>query len=492
MFPHRSLNSRRLLLRLRVFYLFRYFLFLLAYCVAFASLSFSQSRVETSREVPSSLSQTQLSFAPLVNVVRPSVVNVYAARVVQQRRSPFAGDPFFEQFFNFHRRTRPRIDRSLGSGVIVGSDGIIVTNTHVIRNADEVKVALYDGREFDARILFTDDESDLAILSLSGDESFTPLPLGDSENLEVGDLVLAVGNPFGVGQTVTSGIISALARSQGAVDDFGYFIQTDASINPGNSGGALVDMTGNLVGINTSIFTRSGGSNGIGFAVPSNMVRVALDSVEAGSDTLIRPWIGARFTEVTSEIAQALGLDRPRGALVEDVLDGSPAAKAGLKSGDVVLEFDSKTVPHMQSLGYRLATAGIGRKIQLNILSNNSEQTIELALDSPPEIPLRDIRVLEARSPFQGATIANLSPKLAIEQGMDALRTGVLVLSVSRGSTASRLGIRQGDILLTINDIDITSTSQLSDYLSPGLFGSSQFTGFSVDRNGRILTRALR
>lgn len=441
--------------------------------------------------VPQDAQQVRYSYAPLVKKIAPAVVNVYAARRVQQQRSPFASDPFFEQFFGpnaFGRRQQKRTARSLGSGVIIGADGIVITNHHVIKGADEVKVALSDGREFEAEIVLVDKESDLAVLRMATKEQFPTVEIGDSDQLEVGDIVLAIGNPFGVGQTVTSGIVSALARSQGGVNDFGFFIQTDASINPGNSGGALVDMAGNLIGVNTAIFSKSGGSNGIGFAVPSNMVRVVLDSVRSGSTSFLRPWMGVDFQTVTSEISESLGMSRPSGALVAGVAQESPASAAGLVPGDVVLELDGKPVEHVNALGYRLATAGIGREVELVVLSRNKRRTLKIALAPAPEKPPRDALVLENRSPFRGATIANLSPRVAMELELPTSSRGVVVTAVGNGSTAQRLRIRPKDIILELNDEIVSDTRQL-DELTKQRFRSWRFT---IERGGRRFTRTVR
>ena len=287
--------------------------------------------------VPQSAAQIKLSFAPIVKEAAPAVVNVYARRVVAQRQvSPFFNDPFFRRFFGDQGgfgAPRQRVERSLGSGVIISSDGIIITNHHVIKDADEVRVALADRREFDCDIVLDDERTDLAVLRIKdGSGDFPHLKFGDSDKLEVGDIVLAIGNPFGVGQTVTQGIVSAVARTHVGVSDYQFFIQTDASINPGNSGGALVDMSGNLVGINSAIYSRSGGSNGIGFAIPVNMVKLIADAARHGG-TVRRPWIGASMQAVTADIAEGMGLDRPRGVLVTRIAKASPAAKAGLKVG---------------------------------------------------------------------------------------------------------------------------------------------------------------
>ena len=442
------------------------------------------------RQVPESREQIRFSYAPLVKQIAPSVVNVYAARQVQQRRSPFAGDPFFERFFgrDFGGRPRQRISQSLGSGVIIGSDGIVITNHHVIENADEVKVALSDGREYAAQISLIDKKSDLAVLIIDADVDLPAVELGDSEELEVGDLVLAIGNPFGVGQTVTSGIVSALARSQNGVNDFGFFVQTDASINPGNSGGALVDMQGRLIGVNTAIFSRSGGSNGIGFAVPSNMVRVVLDSVRKGSDTVLRPWVGASFQSVTADIAESLGMPRPSGALIAGLTPEGPAEQAGLRVGDVILSIDGKAVPHMDALGYRLATAGTGRTVEITVLSKNSTRTLSFELAEPPEVPLRDVRRLEGRSPFRGATVANLSPRLVQEYELDTGNKGVVILSVDRRSPAARFGFRAKDVIVSINDQEIIDTEMLDDLTSRRTNG----WGYVISRGGKLYRQYVR
>ncbi|TIX04659.1 MAG: trypsin-like serine protease, partial [Mesorhizobium sp.] len=288
------------------------------------------------KRVPFGREEVQLSFAPLVKQTAPAVVNVYASQTAKLR-SPFDGDPFFEEFFG---RSQPRAQSSLGSGVLVDPTGIVVTNFHLIKDADQVKVATADGREFDSKVLLKDETLDLAVLKISADKPFPVVAIGDSDALEVGDLLLAIGNPFGVGQTTTSGIVSALARSHIGVSDSSFFIQTDAAINPGNSGGALINMGGQLVGINTAIYSRSGGSIGIGFAIPSNMVRAFADAAKAGRDFFERPYIGAEFERVTPQIAESLGMETSTGALVSTVEEAGPAATAGLKPGDVVLSLN--------------------------------------------------------------------------------------------------------------------------------------------------------
>src|ERR1700704_7051296 len=281
------------------------------------------------RVVPSSPRQCTMSYAPIVKRVAPAVVNVYAAKLVENR-NPLLDDPIFRRFFGNPGGSREQIQRSLGSGVVIDPSGFVVTNNHVIEGADQVKVSFPDKREFEAEIVLKDARSDLAVLRI-GDkrERFTAIDLGDSDALQVGDVVLALGNPFGVGQTVTHGIVSAVARTQVGITDYQFFIQTDAAINPGNSGGALVDLSGRLVGINTAIFSRSGGSQGIGFAIPANMVRVVVASAKTGGSTVKRPWLGAQLQAVTPEIADSLGLQRPAGALGASIARRTRAAPGG-------------------------------------------------------------------------------------------------------------------------------------------------------------------
>src|SRR3979409_934855 len=280
------------------------------------------------RRVPASAAELRLSYAPIVQRVQPAVVNVYAAKVVQNR-NPLLDDPIFRRFFGVPGQQPEQMQRSLGSGVMVDPSGLVGTNNHVIEGADQVKISLSDKREFEAEIVLKDSRTDLAVLRLKdAKEKFPTLDFANSDELLVGAVVLAIGNPFGVGQTVTHGIISALARTQVGITDYQFFIQTDAAINPGNSGGALVDVTGKLAGINTAIFSRSGGSQGIGFAIPANIVRVVVASAKSGGATVRRPWLGARLQAVTPEIAESLDLRRPVGALVASITKSSAAARA--------------------------------------------------------------------------------------------------------------------------------------------------------------------
>ena len=326
-----------------------------------------QPALAADRVVPGSDAELQYSYAPLVKQTAPAVVNVYAERMVTRRMSPLFSDPFFGQFFGQQMPGRSEKQTSLGSGVIVEKNGTIITNNHVIAGADDVRVALADGREFPCTVLLKDDRYDLAVLKIDSDEDFPTIPIGDSDAVEVGDLSLAIGNPFAVGQTVTSGIISGLARNSITDGEFGFFLQTDAAINPGNSGGALLDMQGELIGINTAIFSKGGGSNGIGFAIPANMVKVFLAAADRGDERFQRPYVGASFGPVTSDMAEALGLKAARGAIISAVRDASPAEKAGLRPGSVITAVNGVPVEHPDALLYRLTVIGIGEKADLTV-----------------------------------------------------------------------------------------------------------------------------
>ena len=412
------------------------------------------------RVVPSSPGQLTMSYAPIVKRVAPAVVNVYAAKLVENR-NPLLDDPIFRRFFGNPGGPREQIQRSLGSGVVIDPSGFVVTNNHVIEGADQVKVSFPDKREFEAEIVLKDARSDLAVLRI-GDkrERFTAIDLGDSDSLQVGDVVLALGNPFGVGQTVTHGIVSAVARTQVGITDYQFFIQTDAAINPGNSGGALVDLSGRLVGINTAIFSRSGGSQGIGFAIPVNMVRGVISSAQGGSSVVRRPWLGAKLQAVTPEIADGLGLKRPAGALVASVTPKSPAARAGLKTGDLVVAVDGQPVDDPNAFDYRFATKLLGGQVQLGIVRSGRESRLAVALESAPENPRNEV-IIQARSPFLGAKVANLSPALAEELRLDSAAEGVAVLEVADGSVAQSIGFQKGDVVLTVNNEPIAKTADL-------------------------------
>src|SRR5215471_2855559 len=441
----------------------------------------AQHSAAQQRQVPTSAGQLELSFAPVVKRVAPAVVNVYAARIVANN-NPFLADPFFRQFFG--AVPREQVERALGSGVILDSAGLIVTNYHVIEGASQVKVALADKREFEADIVLKDQRSDLAVLRLkSTKEHFPTLEFADSDEIAVGDLVLAIGDPFGVGQTVTHGIVSAVARTQVGISDYQFFIQTDAAINPGNSGGALVDMNGRLVGINTAIYSRSGGSQGIGFAIPANMAQVVVASARGGSAAVKRPWLGARLQEVTPEIADSLGIRRPSGALVANVAAGGPAARAGIKTGDLIVGIDGTVVDDPNSLDYRFATKPLGGNAQVTLLRQGREAAVTVVLQTAPELPREEVDI-HTRSPFLGAKVANLSPALADELRLDTQAQGVVIVSIAEGSTAQSVGLRRGDIVVSVNNQKIERSADLDRVTRAG----GRQWRVTIDRGGEQIS----
>ncbi len=436
------------------------------------------------RVVPADKLQLILSYAPIVKKVTPAVVNVYAQRVEQrQARNPLFDEPFFRQFFG----AQPQVARSLGSGVIVDASGLVVTNNHVIEGMTDVKVALSDRREVDAEIVLRDPRTDLAVLRLKNVKGLTALELGDSDQLEVGDVVLAVGNPFAVGQTVTQGIVSALSRTQVGITDFGFFIQTDAAINPGNSGGALVDMRGQLAGINTAIYSRSGGSVGIGFAIPVNMVKAVVRAAQ-GDGRLRRPWLGATLQNVTREIADSLNMDRPTGALAGNIIAGGPADRAGLRRGDIIVAIDGQVIDDMQALGYRLATKILGESATLSLLRANRKMDIALKLDPAPETPPREMLKIAGPSPFTGATIVNYSPAIAEEIALpDSVSEGVVISDIEDGSVAARVGLSKGDVILALNDVAMKRT----DDVRQATQGRRTYWKLTIGREGQVINTVI-
>ncbi|MCT8328054.1 Do family serine endopeptidase [Albidovulum sediminis] len=429
-------------------------LLILAVCALAASLS--PARAED--RVPQDQADMTLSFAPLVRETAPAVVNIYARRIVEQRQSPFANDPFFSQFFGLGQAA-PRVQNSLGSGVILRDDGIVVSNYHVVGGADAIRVVLSDRREFDGRVILSDAEADIAVIQLEGASDLPALALADSDRAEVGDLVLAIGNPFGVGQTVTSGIVSGLARSGGGMGQGrGYFIQTDAPINPGNSGGALIDMDGRVLGINSQIVTRSGGSNGIGFAIPANLVRQYVEQAEAGRAEIERPWSGIEVQVVDAAMAEAMGMPAPRGVVITRLHPDSPFSAAGLQAGDVITAISGLDVDGPQELEFRLTTMGIGGTAAVSYWHDGAMAEAEVTLSPAPEGEGESLRI-SARTIFDGLTAAVLSPALIERFGLPLAAEGVIVTEVEGAARATRL--QKGDVILAINGIEIRDLSDL-------------------------------
>jgi Do/DeqQ family serine protease len=437
------------------------------------------AQAQTARVAPSSAASMQASFSPVVKKAAPAVVNISSKRLVRQQVDPFW------QLFGLGA-PRDRVEGSLGSGVIVRPEGIIVTNNHVVEGGQEITVALADRREFPARVLLADPRTDLAVLKIDvGGERLPTLAINDRGDLEVGDLVLAIGDPFGVGQTVTNGIISALNR---VADDAGSaYIQTDAAINPGNSGGALVDMNGQLIGINSFILSRSGTSSGVGFAIPAPVVRRAVETAVGGGRTLVRPWLGARLQSVTPEMARSVGLETPSGALVADVWAGGPADRAGIRQGDVIVSVDGRPAVDAGGINYAFGNHRIGESVQVGLRRNGAQQTVTLKAQAAPATPARDEQTLAGRSPFTGATVANLSPALAEELGVDAFSQGVMVTRVV-GGPAAAVGLQPGDIIRAVNGREIRSTRDLVAAAGRAV-GAWQVT---IERGGRQITATFR
>ncbi len=445
--------------------------------VALAALA-QPALAQQSRRVPASAADVRTSFAPVVRNTAPAVVNVYSERRTTGRSGNSTADRF-----SFGPVPAERVQQSLGSGAIVRDDGIVVTNNHVIEKMDEIRVVLADRREFPARVLLADPRSDVAVLKIDAPagEKFPIIRIDAEDAPEVGDLVLAIGNPFGVGQTVTNGIISALSRTDIGITDYSFFIQTDAAINPGNSGGPLVDMDGDLIGLNTAIYSQTGGSVGISFAIPAAMVRQVVASAVAGSTRVERPWLGAQIAPITREVAQSLGLPGAQGVQVKQVYPGGPADKGGVRPGDILLAINGETVNDDSAVNYRVGTRKSGDQASLKVLRAGAERALTVSLSIPPSAPAESFTVT-GRNPFEGLTISNLSPATAEEKGIDPFLKGVAVTDVSRGM-ASRTGLKQGDIILEINGVTIDSTRKMQDVLKSS---DSQWE-YAVQRGAQVV-----
>lgn len=427
------------------------------------------------RSAPSSAAAMKMSFAPVVKKSAPAVVNVSSRRVVRQR-----SDPFYE-FFMGGGAPRDRVEQSLGSGAIIRADGVIVTNHHVVDGMTEIAVQLSDRREFPATVILDDAKSDLAVLKIdTKGERLPVLAIDDQERPEVGDLVLAIGNPFGVGQTVTNGIISALARTDVGITDYSFFIQTDAAINPGNSGGPLVDMDGDLIGLNTAIFSRSGSSSGVGFAIPAAMVKQVVNAALGGGHAVVRPWLGAKGQPVTADMARSLGMSGPRGVIIAQVWPGSSAARAGLRAGDIVLSIDGQPTNDGAGVTYAFATRKVGETAQVLIRRDEREQTLTVRTEPAPNNPAPDERTFAGQTPLTGATVINLSPAKADELGVDAFAgPGVLITKVD--GIAARAGIQPGDFIRSVNGRQTGTVRDLAAVLA----APAQRWAVEVERDGQ-------
>ncbi len=419
-------------------------------CLTAALVSLAMMAVPAARPSVAGLpvavdGQALPTLAPMLKRVTPAVVNIATQSRVQIRRNPLLADPFFRRFFNLAPLRRERTVESVGSGVIVdAAQGYILTNNHVIANADKIIVTLRDRRQIEATLVGTDPATDIAVLKIPAD-NLTALEMGDSDRLEVGDFVVAIGNPYGIGQTVTSGIVSALRRNSLGIEGFEDFIQTDASINPGNSGGALVTLSGELIGINTAILDRGGGNIGIGFAIPTNMVRQVMDQL-VSYGAVSRGLLGVDAQDLTPELAEALGLDFTEGALVKRLGAESPAAKAGLRKGDIIIAIDGNSVEGAIDVRNRIGLLRIGDIVELTVKRGGKTLVLNAEVSTPTNT------TLEGEGPARrlaGATVGPLTEASPLHGQID----GVIVLKVARPSPAWQTGLRKGDIITEVNQL---------------------------------------
>src|SRR5215471_5269187 len=429
------------------------------------------------------------SYAPVVKNVLPSVVNISSSKVV--KASPEAGgqmDPLFRQFFGdeggpFNDVPKDRREKSLGSGVIVSPEGYILTNNHVVDGATDVRVTLSDKREFGAKVVGTDPKTDVAVLKIDG-SNLKPITLGDSSKVEVGDTALAIGDPFGVGQTVTMGIISAKGRGNLGIEDYEDFIQTDAPINPGNSGGALVNDRGELVGINTAILSHgSGGSQGIGFAVPANLARQVMDQI-LKNGKVVRAYLGILPQDVTPSMAKAFGAKEAKGVVVSDVTPSSPAQENGIQRGDIILELNGKPVTDSNQLRNSISMMPPGTGVKLKTLRNGSERDVTVKLgEMPTETAKLNSQEEGGSKALDGVEVSNLNPETAKELGLPSSTTGVVVNGVDPTSKMAESGLRRGDVIQEVNHQSVKNVSEFQSALKKG--GDEPL--LLVNRGGRTL-----
>jgi len=436
------------------------------------------------------------SFSKLVKKARPSVVNISTVKVIKGRGlapMPFRGgrpfgpdDPFKDFFDRFFRDQIPKEHRkkSLGSGFIIDKDGFILTNNHVVENTDEIMVKLADEKEFPAKIIGRDPKTDLALIRIETDRPLKPLPLGDSDKLEVGDWVVAIGNPFGLGDTVTAGIVSAKYRHIGA-GSYDNFIQTDASINPGNSGGPLLNTSGEVIGINSAIFSRSGGSIGIGFAIPINMARDLLPQLKKGK--VVRGWLGVMIQKITPELKDKLKLKGERGALVADVTANGPADKAGIKRGDVIMSFDGKVIKQMKDLPYIVGTTPVDKTVLVEVIRKGQKKDFQIKLGELKEG--KESKETGQEKPYLGMTVEELTPQLARNLGISET-SGLVVVQVNNNTPAAEAGLKQGDIILEIDQITVKKLEQFNKKIQDYKKGDNIL--FLIKRGGSTLYLTLK
>jgi Do/DeqQ family serine protease len=434
------------------------------------------------RRAPASAAELRLSFAPVVRKAAPAVVNVFSKRVVRTQVDPFWS------LFTGGAAPQSRVAQSLGSGSIVRADGVILTNHHVIEGAQEITVVTSDRREWPAKVLLDDPRADLAVLKIdTGGERLPAIAIDDTSDLQVGDLVLAIGDPFGVGQTVTNGIVSALGRS--GVSDFSSFIQTDAAINPGNSGGPLVDMNGDLVGVNTAILSGSGTSSGVGFAIPAAMAKQVVTTALGGAHEMVRPWLGVKGQALSGDMARSYGLAAPQGVIAAEVWPDAPAARAGVAQGDLIEAVNGQPVNDAQALTYNIGAMAPGASVSLTLRkASGAERTVTVRVEAPPDTPAKDLHVLEGRNPLNGATVVNLSPAAAVDLGLDPFAgTGVVVTAVG-GGYAANLGLQPGDFIREINGRKIATVTELLTVLN----APADTWTIAIERGGHTITARVQ
>lgn len=449
------------------------------------SKGYSQD-VTISKESIDILTKTNQALSEVANAVKPSVVNISSTKTIKSPgfQNPFFNDPFFRRFFGdefkFFERPREFRQSGLGSGVIVDKDGYILTNYHVIKGSDEITIKLSDKREFKGKMIGSDPKTDIAVIKIQA-EKLPSIKWGDSDKLKVGEMVLAIGNPFGLNQTVTSGIISATGRANVGIADYEDFIQTDAAINPGNSGGALVNIRGELVGINTAIFSTSGGYMGIGFAIPSNMVKVVMDNlIKKGK--VVRGWLGVSIQPITPELAKQFGIQENKGVLIGDVLEDSPAEKAGLKRGDVIIEIDGKEFSDPSALRNAVASIPPGKEINIKILRDAKQMNLKATISELPADAQKFSTQTE--SLLRGIEVKDITPDVRRALSLPKRVTGVIITGISDGSPAAEI-LAENDIIMEINRKKINNTKDYTNAL--GAIKKNQPLLVLVYRNGNTL-----
>ncbi|HTZ18782.1 MAG TPA: DegQ family serine endoprotease [Dissulfurispiraceae bacterium] len=421
-----------------------------AACNIFSVAAAEEPRI--SPEAVEILSKTGHAMAEVVAAVKPAVVNISSTRTIKSQgmSHPFFNDPMFRRFFGeeFGGMEKPREYKqaSLGSGVIVHTNGYILTNNHVVKDADEIKIKLSDKREFKGKVIGTDPKTDIAVIKIDAAD-LPVMKMGDSDKMMVGETVIAIGNPFGLSQTVTSGIVSATGRADVGITDYEDFIQTDAAINPGNSGGALVNVRGELIGINTAIFSTSGGYQGVGFAVPSNMANVVMESL-VKNGKVVRGWLGVSIQPITPELAKQFGIKDDKGALIGDVVEEGPAEKAGLQRGDVIVEYDGKVVSDPTALRNMVAKTSPEKEVTVKVLREGKYQDLVVVIAELPVTLQKTAK--EFDNLLKGVKVQDITPEMRTKLNIPNRATGVLITGIDEGSPSAGT-LNQGDLIIEIN-----------------------------------------